>query len=503
MKKLIFVALATVVAAGALAQGTFTIRRPADGSRVRETVSVRIPKNSIPQGGYLGILVNGKFLEAVVPSVDGADYVYKLDTKKRMIADGKMTIEAVLYMYTEGAPVVLNRSSVSVDLDNSTSITPNENGVALRYKFVPGRELVYNRKQDQSIAMVTQAQAQLGSRAAEIPIDTETIRYMVATDNVYANKNGSREGLIRIQALPSKGKGYAMLTTSGATEPRKYYDYEMHPIYMRISDTGREIFTSLPTYFPLEGTGADARTDLFALLPLPVLPTKRVVLGDKWQSAIPMGDLDLDNKDIKDRFVQNLPGNSTLEKFEWESGIPCAKIRSVIGLGARDLKNIKGLSGVEGEAQSIKLEEIQWIALDRGILVREEGNFTIEQLVEVNSQGTGGGNLGGNDSGAGRGGGKGGPGAPGAGGGRGRASGGDFSFIGNFLGGLNQSTVESLYQSLSGGQQTGGGGAGSASSGEGGPQGGGFGRGGSGNGGGAGVKMILRQRMTYVTTLEK
>ena len=96
MKKFVAVAFALLAAGAALAQGTFTIRRPVEGSTVREIVTLRIPKNSIPEGGYLGILVNGKFLEAVAPSVDGNDYIYKLDTKRRGIADGTVNIEAVL-----------------------------------------------------------------------------------------------------------------------------------------------------------------------------------------------------------------------------------------------------------------------------------------------------------------------------------------------------------------------------------------------------------------------
>ncbi|MFM9872312.1 MAG: hypothetical protein ACKVQS_02465 [Fimbriimonadaceae bacterium] len=395
MKRLLTTALAALMVAGAFAQGTFTIRRPADGSKVREVVKVRIPKNSIPEGGYIGVLVNGKFLEAVIPDVEGSDYVYNLDTKARKIADGPMTIETVLYFYTQGAPQVLNRSSVNVVLDNSATIMKNApNGFNLRYKFYPGKEYVYNMTEQSSVSFVTQAQAQLGSRAAEIVTNTESIRYLIAHANNYGTS-----GLIRMQALPTKGKDYAYIITAGETVPKKFMDYEMHPIFMKITDRGREMFTSLPIYFPWEGASVDARTDLFAMFPPSVLPDRPKSVGDRWPAAIPQGNINLEKKDEIEHMVENLPGSATLESVEWEQGFPCAKIRSELSLGANDLKNLKSLEGVIGQAQSLKIESIQWFAIDRGIMIREELRFTSEILVTVGASAGGAGAAGGGPSG--------------------------------------------------------------------------------------------------------
>jgi hypothetical protein len=501
--RLLTTALATLFVVGAFAQGTFTIRRPADGSKVREVVKVRIPKNSIPEGGYIGVLVNGKFLEAVVPDVEGSDYVYSLDTKARKIADGPMTIETVLYFYTQGAPQVLNRSSVNVTLDNSTSIVNSRpNGFDLRYKFYPGKEYVYNRTQQSTVAFVTQAQAQLGSRAAEIVLNTQKVRYLVA----HANNYGT-EGLIRMQALPEKGKDYAYLVTSQNPEPTKFMDYEMHPIFMRITDRGREVFTSLPVYFPWEGDSTDARTDLFALFPPPVLPGSPKTVGQKWQAAIPQGSLDLENKDTIEKMVVNLPGSATLEAVEWEQGFPCAKIRSELSLGASDLKNLKGLEGVTGQAQSLKIESVQWFAIDRGIMIREDVRFTSEVLVEV-------GGAQGGASGSG-----GGPGTPGLRGASGAGAGADGGASGSRSirrtgitpGDFLTSSFFDEFDPLALMQQRGGGvgrpGEGDGD-GAGGPSGQGFGpatggRGGASAGSSVPVKVILRQTSRRSTVLEQ
>jgi len=67
-------ALATVIAllataALALAQGTpFNILRPADGAIVREKVRIEVPRASIPQGGFVGIYIDGKFHIAGTPT---------------------------------------------------------------------------------------------------------------------------------------------------------------------------------------------------------------------------------------------------------------------------------------------------------------------------------------------------------------------------------------------------------------------------------------------------
>ena len=98
MKRSLVILVFMAAIGAALAQAPFTIVRPADGSKVREKVHVLIPKNSIPQGGYIGIFLNGKFLEAVTPPLAGKYYDYVLDTKGRQIADGKVNLEAVLFV---------------------------------------------------------------------------------------------------------------------------------------------------------------------------------------------------------------------------------------------------------------------------------------------------------------------------------------------------------------------------------------------------------------------
>ncbi|MCU0315619.1 MAG: hypothetical protein MUC92_03400 [Fimbriimonadaceae bacterium] len=504
MKRFVGVALALVLAGMVMAQQNFTIRRPAEGSTVREVVKVRFPKDSVPEGWYVGIRVNGKFLEAVLPEVEGNDYVYNLDTKARNLQDGPLSIEAILYADPgDRRPQVANRSQVNVTLDNRTSIRVPEDGFRLRYSFPVGREFIYNTEVSSSVSILSQAQAQLGSRAAEIPTAMERLRLLFAVDNAYSGASG-REGLVRLQAVPPVGTDHAWLTTSGSSGPQKYYDYQMHPIFMRLSNTGREIWTAFPTYFPLEGTSGDsARTDLYAFFPLPILPERGIRPGEAFAAVFSQGVINLDEKDTKEKSTLSVDGRGVFESVEWEKGRPTAKLSVTVAQGANDLRGMDP-TALGGIPQRIESKGTIWFDLSLGMVVRYDQVTTTEVLIE---------------GGAAQGGGMG----PGAGGGRGGRGGGpapgqmgpsqpgsaQFMLPGQFD--LNPSSADNSRQAGRGapGGQPGGERAGRGRQGGGPPMGtmggpnGGFGAGNRGAGGGAGnTRQILRQQSRISMTLE-
>jgi hypothetical protein len=387
MKKFLIAAAFFALAGMTVAQGTFTIRRPVDGSTVRETVKVRIPKNSIPEGGYIGVYVNGKFLEATLPDVEGNDYVYNLDTKKRNLPDGEHTVEVVLFVDFSEKPRIVNRSSVRIKVDNSTSIKVPANGLALRYRFNPGKEWTYSLTRKTSVSLLSQALAQVGGRAPSRDLEAEKTRIMYAIDNAYGS-NASREGLVRIQGLPDKGRVYTVVSVSGASEPAPRFSYEMHPIYMRVTATGREVFSAAPPYFPLEGTSGDgARTDLYYIFPLPVLPSRTVKPGDVWDAPFLLPTFEFDSKDEKDTFTRGISSRGVFEGVEWYRNMPCAKIRMTLSAGPRELAGMSNVNQVEGEASKIEIEQVLWFAIDRGMVVRVDRNQTQESIIESQAAG--------------------------------------------------------------------------------------------------------------------
>lgn len=492
MRRLVAFALALAIAGAAFAQ-TFTIRRPQDGSIVREVVQVRLPKNSIPPGSYVGFWINGKFLEAVgldAVDIQGNDYVYKLDTKERKLPDGKLSIEAVLYADFEEAPKVINRSSVEVTLDNSRSIKIPEGGLKLRYLFKPGTQLTYSVEAKVTEATITEAQRQLGGRMSEEMIDTQKFRWLVAFDNVYKTPTGN-EALVRMQLLPQKGKDYAVLNLKDNTDGVRYYEENMVSTYLRLTETGREVFGSVPAYFGLEGFSPQmAINGIYIPFTLPVLPSQGVKPGTPFSAAFQNLRIDPSTQDLltAGKLTVQGPGRGTLEGVEWEGGIPCAKIKNTIEVGVADSKQT--------------VEETYWFALDRRCVIK----FLRVVTAEVKVGGDTGGAAGGAP--AGRSGGLMGP--PGRGGGD-DDDGRDFGMSpqgrrgGGLQGGGGGVAPGDTGGQGRGGSRGGGGGLmgppGAAGSGGGvmGPA----GRGGATGGGGRAGSEFVRLRFQYLVTLEK
>ncbi|MEQ1935734.1 MAG: hypothetical protein ABL962_17900, partial [Fimbriimonadaceae bacterium] len=324
MKRALLSLLALGVVSASFAQSNFTIVRPADGSKVREVVRLLFPLKSVDTNAYVGIFIGGKFLEAVVPT-KGANYLfYDLDTKARNIPDGPLNIEAVLYQDFADRPRIVDRSSIQVEIANSSSIPVPEGGFKLRYKFKPGTQWIYKLEQRIAVNNLTENNARTMTNENLLAgAEPDKYRLLYSVDNAYANG----DGLIRMQPLADKGKDSTMIKTEAhPDEPKLYYDYQMHPIYMRLTGTGRELFGSIPSYFPFEGTAGEGfRTDLYGSFPLPVLPERALLPGGVYAPPIQLGELNLEKKDETNSVVFKIPDAAgVFVGVEWEQNHPCA-----------------------------------------------------------------------------------------------------------------------------------------------------------------------------------
>src|SRR5207244_1290360 len=146
-------------------------------------------------------------------------------------------------------------------------------------------QLTYNLLQRLSVNTITKNQLALGGKAAELPLDYEKIRMVYSIENSYDNG----DGLVRMQAAPQKNKKYVLFTPEGSTTPQLVFDNQMASIYMRLTNTGLEVFGSLPDFIPFQGVGTEGGLRLYADWPLPTLPSKRVRPGDVWQTRFQVG----------------------------------------------------------------------------------------------------------------------------------------------------------------------------------------------------------------------
>lgn len=381
------------MAGAALAQSPFTIVRPADGSRVREKVKVLIPKGSIPSGGYVGVFLNDTFLEAVLPPLSGKYYVYTLDTKGRKLEDtpaGKAdTLKLVLYAESDSKARIVDQSSVDLRIANYSNIPVPNAGLNLRYKFVPGQELIYNLTQKISVNQATEDQLNRGGKAGTIAEqEGERLRISYSVVNSY----GNGDGLLRLQPLPMKGKDYADYTVDPGAGAQRFYDGDMDSIYMRVTSTGHEVFGALPPYVPMEGmAGPSVINSLYAAFPLPTLPSKSVRPGDSWQSRFQQGKLNLENRYEIDSVVSRFPARGEFVRVEWERSHPCAVIRNVIeeGTSSLDKKKIAGDDSVE-ESDKIGVTETIWFAMDTRKILKIVRDVTLDRKADAQTPGLGG-----------------------------------------------------------------------------------------------------------------
>ena len=369
-----------LIAAAAMGQANFTIVRPENNSTVREKVHILFPKGSIPSGGYDGIFLNGQLIDATIPPTTGKYIDYILDTKGRGIPDTTPghpdRLEAKLFVDYDEHPMITKVSSVDLLIGNEQNIVVPDSGVKLRYSFTPGQALVYDLTQRVAIDTIGEKENAEGGKPAELPLDSETIRLLYSIDNSYSDG----DGLLRMQALPEKGKDYAILTTVQDAQPKTFTPDMMGSIYMRVTSTGHEVFGSVPMYYPLEGSsGQGSNTDLIADYPLPTLPDKSVRVGDSWPSRFQEAHLDTNNPFEQTSLVRNFPAVGKFVGVEWERGHPCAKIQNSISVSEMSQEDKKLLEhGAQMAGDKVKEEETIWFALDKHKILKIERNMTIE-----------------------------------------------------------------------------------------------------------------------------
>lgn len=391
MKRLLAAAIAVSIVGTVMAQSSFTIVRPADGSKVREKVRVLIPAKSIEDGSYVGVFLGGQFVEAVVPPIDQTNKnyrVYTLDTKGRKIPDGELQLELVKYAAGD-QPRIEDRSSVTVTVGNNMNVPIPAGGVFLRYGFTPGTQLTYKVMETTTISTLSGLGNSSGGRAAQFPESETVYRMMYAVDNVY----GNGDALVRMQFLPNKGKDYTILTSQNNPEPHQVFDYQMHPVYMKVDKTGRPTYmgAAVPEYFGFsEGPGVEAYQGILSVWPLPVLPSKKVTPGGSpWQVGyqMPMG-ISVQGLSNISQVTKSYPARGEFVSAEWEMGHPCAKIRNWIAEGTTSFAGQKlAKAGAAFGDDKVALDETVYFALDIKKIIKMVRSIQIDRKVKVEGGG--------------------------------------------------------------------------------------------------------------------
>lgn len=386
-----FAAFIAMAATAAFAQAPFTIVKPGDGAKVRETVPITMPRNSVPEGSFIGITIDGKFLEAVVPKPNAAKthLVYWLDTKKMGIVDGWHQLGVTLFSNVNGRQQAVDRSEVKVHVGNHAGINVPENGLAIRYRYLRGSKWTYGVTVGLDLSTLSEAQNKLGGRAAQLPFAQENWRFMFSIEDV---RNGL--GLVRSQFLPYRGKDYIVMQSAGDEGATQHFQRDFAPLYRLLKPTGAEVYADIPTYYNISGTGAgELDTLLIGAMTLPILPTDRLQVGESWQGAMDIAASSIATVRLTGKAANRIPARGTFEAVEWEQGEPCAKLRYEIeqASGDRGSKELE-LAGREfKDNDRLRIEQLVWVSLRNGKLIRQDMVMEADTKVTTNSGGPGGG----------------------------------------------------------------------------------------------------------------
>lgn len=350
------------------AQAPFTIRRPKDGTTVREKLRIEIPSRSIHAGGFVALYVDGQFVVALPGEEQeegSADkpFTYIWDTKGAGVSDGEHTLRAVLYEPTAGAGTTVGvnevaRSEVRVTVANR--ITDGPSALLLRYRYHEGDNLEYSRD-GQAVAVGALSESgkigdeNLGSVKGTLRLAVEDSRFdPAAQSSVYLVRNkltslsilsGAEEQVFEPSQLSNSM--YQELLPDGRVQ------------YETGDRTGTTEFTSLG--LPVNNT-----------LELPLLPTLEVSVGSEWKTQ----NQRIDVPGLSPSKQPRVTLTNKLEDLEWEGGRRTAKIHQTYE-GALKEKDIQ-FGPVDVTAPQVKFTRDVYLAYDSGLLVRTTRTLTVQ-----------------------------------------------------------------------------------------------------------------------------
>lgn len=374
MTKRMAIGLLMLCCGAALAQAPFTIVRPQDGARVREVVQIRFPIRSIPEGGFIGVTINGKFVEAVAPAALDSDrerghFIYKWDTKRLNVPDGEHTIELTLYNKPEGGSNarVLGRSSVRLQVDNEIEVPAG--GIPLRYRWTPGKTYRY------SIRSTAKEVNEL--QYSGLTPEETILREISYRGDLNVMDFSRNLGLISWTPVPP-------LISIEGNQVGTIASEQVAPVYQEVETTGR-------VQYQVSRVPDSAVGDVyyFWVVDLPVLPPRRYKSGDRWGATITLVN-PLESGDPNQIGVK-IPVEARLERFEWEQGYKCAKIvYEFTGILTGEIN----LGGLQMDKPRSTIRREVYFAYDLGQVIRAKTSIVLEGRVRQEQFGGGIGGFG-------------------------------------------------------------------------------------------------------------
>ena len=358
------------------AQGApFTIRRPPDGSTVRETVQIQIPRTSIGAESFVVIYIDGKFDVALDPqrsadsstmdsdgslhkiTTDSHFFTYTWDTKALNISDGQHSIRAVLFDPAPGGVANLGATqsaTTEVKLTVANKITDGPATLSLRYKYPEGHNLEYTR---------ASKSVRVGGNVSNSNSDQDLSA--INSKLMLAIMSNDPSGLALV-----RNKLTSLAILSGGQEATFPTSQLSGSMYQELDSHGQVHYETGSTSGLAEFTAQGLPVD--NTLELPVLPTKSVAVGQTWTTP----DQRIDIPGLPPILQPRVKLQNTLVDLEWEGNYRTAKIHQ----HADDVK-LPGdfaFGQIPLTSSSVTFDRDIYIAYTSGTLVKMSRTLTIK-----------------------------------------------------------------------------------------------------------------------------
>lgn len=330
-----------------------TITAPVNGAIVRESVKFFINPSDNPGEGYVSIDIDGTFNSAHILSSDIKDPVFIWNTKdasatpgqpdvKQYVPDGQHSV--VISIYGTGNKLV-GTDTVTVNVANKINV-PASQGVMLAYKWREDEVLKYAR--DTKLREIT--------NGVSSTLQSSSIKFMRVVEDLSGGA-----ALIRDKVLPT-----GLIVDNGRSD---YVDnlYKLKSNYRDVSRHGSVIDT-LPPLTPGDHFGFS----------IPVLPDRRVSVGDSWEAPV----------EVALQWASDKPASilaeARLEDFEWQDRYPTARIRETYSGPVVFYTD----SGARVSLDNFTFERIIYFAYNSGRLIKTDttvnvGGLTSDQVSEL------------------------------------------------------------------------------------------------------------------------
>lgn len=333
------------------------IALPFNKAVVRESVPIKL--REFPQGGYVSVSIDGRFITAKALPANPRDPVFVWDTKAGYAPadspetmnhynDGLHALTVVVYSGSQGSRMV-GSDTVSVQLANRINL-PAGQGITLTYPWKTSRDLRYQRRTE-----LTAASTDATPGAPSPPIQESRLRFARSVENATGGEYLVRDEIIPVDHAGRAKPFVSYVATRGSVVPLG----QVRAFYRTVDARGRV----------LSDLTSENRSNSIGFS-IPVLPPRRVSVGAHWQSPVKV------TLDWTSPTPATVTATSTLEGFEWQDRYPTAKIRETYA-GPVLFQPAPGSPLPPLAGQDIKFERVIYFAYNAGRIVRMQTTLSL------------------------------------------------------------------------------------------------------------------------------